>query len=247
VAHGGPWEPDPQAPRGRFKLWLCLMGLLALAILALVRAFPEAIRTRDDWAAVAYGVGFMVLLSGGVFRLRSGQLIQHLRHLAIWAGLVAIFVVGFAYRDLFADAGQRLRLAFSTGAPVSVGEHEIAIPRDESGAYLVVGAVNGQRVRFMVDTGATDIVLSPDDARRAGVDVDALRFDRQAETANGLGYGAVHRIRQLEIGPVRLTDVDVTVNQSPMSVSLLGMSFLHRLESFEFRGGKLVMRWRGAP
>jgi aspartyl protease family protein len=247
VTHGGPWEPNPQAPRGRFKLWLCLMAVLALAVLALVRAFPEAIRTRNDWAAVGYSVALLVVFSAGVFRLRSGQLIQHLRHLAIWAGLIAVFVVGFAYRDLFADAGQRLRLVFSSGDPVQVGEHEIAIPRDESGAYLVVGLVNGQRVRFMVDTGATDIVLSPDDARRAGVEVDALRFDRQAETANGPGYGAVHRIQQLEIGPVRLMDVEVTVNQAPMSISLLGMNFLHRLESFEFRDGKLIMRWRGAP
>lgn len=154
-----------------------------------------------------------------------------------------MLAVGYVYRAELAEAPQRLRLAFSAGAPVATGEHEIAIPKSEGGGYVVEGRVNGASVRFLIDTGATDTVLSPDDARRAGVDLDRLGFGLPAETANGVGYGAPFR-GTLEVGPIRFDDFPMTINQAPMRRSLLGMSFLSRLESFEVRGDRLVLRWR---
>ncbi|PTT73991.1 TIGR02281 family clan AA aspartic protease, partial [Pseudomonas sp. HMWF010] len=102
----------------------------------------------------------------------------------------------------------------------------------------------GQPVRFLVDTGATDTVLTPDDARRLGIDVDEMTFDRQAETANGPGFGAPWTAERFEVGGIRLRDFPVTVNKTPMSASLLGLSFLDRLESFEARRQTLTLRWR---
>jgi aspartyl protease family protein len=118
------------------------------------------------------------------------------------------------------------------------------VPQGEDGSYGVVARVNGQRVRFVIDTGATDTVLSPDDARRIGVDTGDLRYVVEAETANGVGYGAPYVAKRFEVGPIALADFKLTVNQAPMSVSLLGMSFLGRLESFHFEDHKLILRWR---
>ena len=113
--------------------------------------------------------------------------------------------------------------------------------------FELVGKVNGQRVRFLVDTGATDTVLSPDDARRIGIDVDQLHFVQAAETANGKGYGAAYAAKRLEVGPIAFDNFALVVNRAPMSSSLLGLSFLNRLESFQVRDGQLVLRWREAP
>jgi aspartyl protease family protein len=99
-------------------------------------------------------------------------------------------------------------------------------------------------VRFIVDTGATGVVLSPDDARRIGVDMAGLRYTEVAETANGIGYGAPLTADRLEVGPIAMSDFKMSVNQAPMSASLLGMSFLRRLESFRVEDHKLVLRWR---
>jgi aspartyl protease family protein len=71
----------------------------------------------------------------------------------------------------------------------------------------------------------------------------ALDFGLSAETANGVGYGAPIRAT-LEVGPIDLADFPMTVNQAPMRRSLLGMSFLNRLQSFEVRGDTLILRWR---
>lgn len=241
----GPWKPDPpeqpQAPApepGRPVLWLLFIAAIVGIVIAMARAFPEAVRTPDDWSSVIYGLGLVVLVSSGLFRIRDRlQVMQHLRYAAIWAAIVAVLALGFAYADEVEGVTHRVRIAFSGGAPVATGERELVVPRDETGSFVIVAQVDGQRVRFLVATGATETVFSPDDARRLGVDPDALRYDRQSETANGLGYGASHVVERLEVGAIRFDAFPMVVNKAPMSTSLLGMSFLDRLESYEVRDG----------
>ena len=245
----GPWAPAPPKPvraRGRSLLWLGFGAALAGLVAALAHAFPEAVQTRGDWARVAYAAGLLVLVSAGLFRSGRAMRPQHLRHAAIWALVISGLALGFAYRDELAGVPQHLRLAFSAGDPVVTGEHELVVPQAEDGGFVVVGRVNGERVRFLVDTGASDTVLSPADARRLGLDVDSLSYAHAAETANGLGYGAAVVVDRLEVGPIARADFKVMVNQAPMSSSLLGLSFLNRLESFQVRDRKLILRWRDA-
>ncbi|HSE74455.1 MAG TPA: TIGR02281 family clan AA aspartic protease, partial [Dongiaceae bacterium] len=91
------------------------------------------------------------------------------------------------------------------------------------------------------DTGATDIVLAPRDARRIGIDPDSLEFNRFAETANGTVRGAAIRLDSLEVGPITLNQVPATVNGADMSESLLGMAFLSRLHGWRVEGGELTL------
>ncbi|WP_293902733.1 TIGR02281 family clan AA aspartic protease [Phenylobacterium sp.] len=247
----GPWDIEPPKPapapmRRRPWLWLLFVVALGGIVAALARAFPEALRTRDDWASVGYSAGVLILLASGLARFRREAVGRYLRHAAIWVAIVAVLALGLAYREELAGVPQRLRLAFSPGAPVTTGDHELVIPQNDQGGFVVVGKVNGQRVRFVVDTGATDTVLSPDDARRLGIPVDSLAYESEAETANGTGYGAPYAVQSLEIGPIAMGDFKLTINKAPISSSLLGLSFLNRLESFEFRGRKLILKWRDA-
>jgi aspartyl protease family protein len=119
---------------------------------------------------------------------------------------------------------------------------ELVITADENGEFVVYGRVDGAPVKFVVDTGATDIVLAPQDAKRLGIDLDGLNFTSQFETANGVGRGAPSTVESLVIGPIRLTHVPVSINQAPMDSSLLGMAFLRQLQSFSVTGRKLTLR-----
>jgi aspartyl protease family protein len=193
--------------------------------------------------ALAYSLGVVALVSTALLRLRRGALAQHLRHAAIWIVIVAVLALAYAFAGDLQGVSRRLALAFSAGDPVRTAERELVIPQDESGGYSVVARVDGHRVVFLVDTGASETVLSPDDARRLGVAVDALSYDYAAETANGVGYGAPYAAGALEVGPIRMQDFAMTINQAPMSRSLLGLSFLDRLKSFEVRDRKLILRW----
>lgn len=213
-------------------------------MLALTRIFPEAMRTQDDWSNVAYFSALLVVVTAGALRAVQGGLVRHLRHAAIWVALAAVAALGFAYREELAGVPRHLQLAFSTGRAVTVGDHELEIPQDDQGAFEVIGRVDGQPVRFLIDTGASDTVLSPADARRLGIDPGKLRYDEEAETANGRGYAAPYVVRRLEVGPIALENFRVAINQAPMNGSLLGLSFLNRLASFEIHGRKLFLKWR---
>jgi len=250
----GPWDqpeaPPPArpassgVPRHRLWLWLGLLAGLGALAFALWRAFPEAMRTGDDKADLVYQIGVVVLVSTALLRGLRGSIGQHLKYVAIWSGIIAVLALGYAYRAELAEVPQRLKLAFNVGTPMAVGERTLVVPQGEGGHYVVDGRVNGQRVRFMVDTGATETVLSPDDARRLGIPIDTLNYGYETETANGKGYAAAYDASSLEIGSIKLEGFRVMVNKAPMSGSLLGMSFLKRLDAFEFRDRQMILKWR---
>lgn len=246
----GPWDFDePPAPRprrapARAWLWLLLLAGLGGVVAALFRAFPEAIQTPGDWSDLAWALALILLLTTGVFRLGRGAITQHLRYAAIWTALAGVLALGYAYRDELARVPQRLQLAFGTGYPIATAEHEVIVPQDARGAFVLNARVNGQPVRFIVDTGATDTVLSPAAAQRLGVDLDKVDFKESAETANGMGYGASFTAQRLDVGPIAFANFPMIINQAPMTSSLLGLSFLNRLESFEIRDRKLILKWR---
>ena len=250
----GPWDqpesppPAPSArsavPRHRLWLWLGLLAAIAALAFALYRAFPEAMRTGDDKADLVYQIGVVVLVSTALLRGLRGSVGQHLKYAALWSGLIAVLALGYAYRAELAEVPRRLKLAFNVGTPVAVGERTLVVPQGDDGHYVVDGLVNGQRVRFMVDTGATETVLSQDDARRLGIPVDTLNYGYEVETANGKGYSAAYDATSLAIGAIKLEGFRVMVNKAPMNGSLLGMSFLKRLDAFEFRDRQMILKWR---
>ncbi len=251
----GPWEQadaEPAArpvatstvPRHRLWLWLGLLAAVGALALALHRAYPEAIQTNDDKASLFLRLGMVVLVSTALLRGLQGSLSQYLKYVAIWTGVIAALALGYAYRAELASVPRKLQLAFNVGTPVAVGERTLVVPQGEDGSYVVDGLVNGKRVRFVVDTGATATVLSPADARRVGVPVDTLDYGYESETANGKGYSAAYDATRLEVGSIKLEGFRVMVNKTPMSMSLLGMSFLQRLDAFEFRDRQLILKWR---
>jgi aspartyl protease family protein len=166
------------------------------------------------------------------------------RNIAIWGIIAAVLAVGYAYRDELGSIGSRVQSELMPGEPVqSAGAHVLTLTQDDAGDFYVYGAANGTRIRFLVDTGASDIVLSPADARRLGIDMSALHFVSGFETANGVGAGARTTLDTLSVGTIQLWNVPVSINRTDMHASLLGMAFLKRLKAFEFSGRKLTFRW----
>jgi aspartyl protease family protein len=119
----------------------------------------------------------------------------------------------------------------------------VTIPADGSGHFYVEAAVNGTRVRMMVDTGATGVVLSKEDARRIGFNPQPSDFTARSETANGIVVVAPIMLKEVAVGGVLVSDVPAIVHpDSRFQGSLLGMSFLSKLSHVEVRAGRLVLR-----
>ncbi|HEY1961181.1 MAG TPA: TIGR02281 family clan AA aspartic protease [Rhizomicrobium sp.] len=223
-------------------MWIALMLAVALGLFELARLFPGAI-TKEDQPYLVYMAGWLALLSAGFVFARRVRFGEAARNIAIWIAVAAVLVLGYSYRDVLSSAGTRMRSEFMPGDPVSVAPYTMVLTQDENGDFYVFGNANGARVRFLLDTGASDIVLAPADARRLGIDVATLNYVPGYETANGIGAGARVTLNTLSVGRFTLWNVPVDVNRTDMHASLLGMAFLKRMKSFEFRGRELILRW----
>lgn len=128
-------------------------------------------------------------------------------------------------------------------AAADQGWHRVEIAARADGHFVVDAAVDGVPVRFLVDSGATTVVLASEAARRLGLVGGRLRYTHKVTTANGVVRAAPVRLRELRIGQLALRDVEAAVLETPLQTSLLGMSFLRRLERWEVRDGRLVLYW----
>ena len=128
--------------------------------------------------------------------------------------------------------------AAETGPAVNT----LVYPANEQGHIILDAAVDGASVRFLVDTGASLVTLTPADAEAAGVTPRELVFNHRVSTANGSARMAPVTLREVRIGQLSIHDVPASVLEN-LNISLLGMSFLSRLQSYEMRDGKLTIAW----
>jgi aspartyl protease family protein len=113
----------------------------------------------------------------------------------------------------------------------------------EGGHYIVTASINGNDIRVIVDTGASAVALSYQDAERAGLHPRNLTYDVPVQTANGVGMAARVTLREVEIDTVRVDDVQGMVLQDgALNGTLLGMSFLGKLRSFQVENGRLILK-----
>ncbi|HEY5412847.1 MAG TPA: TIGR02281 family clan AA aspartic protease [Caulobacteraceae bacterium] len=130
--------------------------------------------------------------------------------------------------------------ATDAGPPADGRAAEIA--KSSDGHYWAEAQVNGQRVRFLVDTGATAVALTADDATRLGLDPKTLRYAYQVMTASGQARAAEVKLASISIAGARVNDVDALVIEHGLPASLLGMTYLGRLSRFEATKTALILR-----
>lgn len=121
--------------------------------------------------------------------------------------------------------------------------NELALPRGPGGHYFLTAQVNGVDMTFLVDTGATDVALGAEHAKKLRLQLQDKDYTKRYRTANGIVRGAPVALRQVQAGRLRLRDVEASVLDGPLDMPLLGMSFLNRLKGYEVRGDKLVLRF----
>ncbi|HEY0301735.1 MAG TPA: TIGR02281 family clan AA aspartic protease [Rhizomicrobium sp.] len=239
-----PWRRDAAPPPhpARVYLWFGLLLAIGVGVWALFKLFPEVNLSEMDTAWLVRLTAVLALAMSGLVFARQFRLRESLRNIAIWVAIAAVLALGYSFRDVLGEAGSRVRGEFLPTEPRAAGDGAVVLSETENGDYQATGEVNGVRVRFAIDTGASDIVLSREDATRAGIDTAALAYTRETGTANGIGHGAETVVDSLALGPIAFEHVRVMVNDAPLGTSLLGMAFLRRLKSFEFKDHKLYLR-----
>jgi len=126
--------------------------------------------------------------------------------------------------------------------PRDVGVRSLSIPRDPRGHFQTEGRIEGQRIGFMVDTGASVIALNEKSAARFGLRPSRADYNATVTTANGTIKAARTRLAMVDIGGIVVRDVDAMVlPDEALSENLLGLSFLGKLKRFEYANGKMVL------
>ncbi len=187
----------------------------------------------DNFARLAFLLLLLVAVGGWViveFRNRMGQALR----MAMAWGLIFVGVV--AGYGLWSD----IRQDILPQQMVSEGG-EIAVPRAEDGHYYLTLQINGTPVVFMADTGASNMVLSREDARSLGIEPESLQYLGEASTANGIVRTARVTLPRVELGPFRNEDFQAFVNDGEMEGSLLGMDYLGQFR-LEIAENRLVLR-----
>lgn len=190
--------------------------------------------TEVDYGRLIYLVLLGMVVAGYFFAQNRRDLPKVVQQGAIWA---LIFVGVIAGYGMWGD----IRQTVAPRQMVQADAGLIEVPRQPDGHFYLTVEVNGTPVDFVVDTGASDVVLSRADAARVGLDPDALAYTGRALTANGTVQTAPVRLDSLRLGPYEDTRVRASVNGGEMDGSLLGMSYLERFARIEISGGRLVL------
>jgi aspartyl protease family protein len=143
------------------------------------------------------------------------------------------------------DQGPELRRAeTAVSSPKTDDDADTAaeVTKSSDGHYWAEAQVNGQAVKFLVDTGATAVALTEEDAQRLGLDTMALKYRYQVTTASGQIRAAPVKLASVSVAGARVTNVDALVIEKGLSTSLLGMSYLGRLSRFEATPRALILR-----
>lgn len=189
----------------------------------------------DSQARLFYLMLLGCFIAVGVFSQYRRRLSQAMQHAAIWVLIFmgAVLLVGFA---------EPLKRQLFESDTMQVDRQTVALRRGTDGHFYATLEVNGSNLRFLVDTGASDIVLSKRDAQRAGIETDQLDFFGSASTANGTVRIAPVRLESVRLGDFEDQNVRATVNGGELDISLLGMSYLDRYSGFEVNGDQLLLR-----
>jgi aspartyl protease family protein len=225
-------------------LWILLAGLV-IALLILIARHAEGTVgpfSTDEFGSLVYKIALLVFLGGAALTLFRHRFTQALTAALLWIVIGLILVVAYSYRFELHDVGQRVLTELVPGYVAGRGR-TVEVARAGTGDFAVTAQVNGARVALVLDTGANAVVLTRDDAKAAGLPLEVLAYTVSVDTANGRTRAAPVTLDRVAIGGLVERSIEALVVQpGQLKTSLLGMSFLNRLQSWEVRGDRLLLR-----
>jgi aspartyl protease family protein len=225
-------------------LWI-LLAVLTIALLILVLRQNEtalAELAHLDTSSLETKIMALALVGMIALALFRQRFSHALESVLIWIVVVLLLLLGYTYRFELHDVGERVLAELMPGRAATRGR-TVEIARGGGGSFSVGTQVNGARIAMVLDTGASAVVLTQEAARAAGLPLEVLNYSVNVDTANGRARAAPVTLDRLSIGGITERSVPALIAQAgQLRTSLLGMSFLNRLESWEVRGDRLVMR-----
>lgn len=228
----------------RFVIFIIVFGAAALFLFGETAHQTIGISGDQTAALIATGL-FAVVISAGVFGsgIGFGKIIKQL---SIWFLIIVGLTAGYEYRYELQDVANRVGGGLLPGSAISTlsddGMLTVAITK-RGNHFLTNGTINDVDQRFIVDTGASTIVLTNESAQNSGIPVEDLSYSVRVSTANGSTNAAAVRLERVTIGDIERQNLQALIAQpGDLEVNLLGMNFLDTLTGFDVRGDRLLLR-----
>jgi aspartyl protease family protein len=198
--------------------------------------------SQPQFAQLIVLVVLAIVFAAGAFSRRQ-KFSTIVANVAVWAGIFVAALVGYTYREDIKGVAARVFGELSpTSAIIDSRNGTASFTRGIDGHYLVATTVNGVAMPLLFDTGASAVVLSYADAKKAGIDVAALTFNTPVTTANGTGRAAVVTLDTMDVGGIKRRHVPAFVaDRGALEGSLLGMTFLETLSRYSVTGDRLEL------
>jgi aspartyl protease family protein len=191
--------------------------------------------TEDALLRLVYLSVLGAAIVAGVFAAYRGRMATGIQHALVWVLIILGLVAVYGLRE-------DLMAALLPGMAVERQEGDaLVLRRASDGHFHLRAEVNGAPVEFLVDTGASDLVLSRRDAERAGLDLESLNYTQRAMTANGPVAIAPIRLERVEVAGIAAQDVPAVVGSEGLFGSLMGMSYLDRWSRVTVEGDRMIL------
>lgn len=194
----------------------------------------------DQAVHFIYLIGVLVLVVSAL-AVRRIPIAQGLKMFIGWVLIFGAAFVVFTLKDEFLALGNRVLVETRGGVVEETASGELRVRQAPDGHFWVTAQVNGEDVRFLIDSGATTTSISRDTARRVGIEPRS-GFQAMVQTANGIVMVDRGRAERLKVGPIERRDVAVHISDAFGDMNVIGMNFLSTLSAWGVEGRTLVLR-----
>jgi aspartyl protease family protein len=229
-------------------LWI-VIAALGLTVVALAMRHQEGTIAGldvDQFARIAYLLALLVLVTGFGYFFYHSRIGEMIRATLFWGMIVLMLALVYSYRFELETISGRVLSELLVSRPQTITSSDgvtVQVARARGGDFSVQAQVNGAAVNMLVDTGASSVVLTQEAAKAANLPLDLLKYDVLVETASGRTRAAAVVLDRVAVGGIVERRVPALISApGDLKTSLLGMSFLNRLQSFEVSGGRLMLR-----
>lgn len=215
----------------KFLLFISFSTILLLGLFKILpNKFPELNLYNESFASIF--VSIIILLTLFYYFLKTHGVKAAMVKILIWKVIFYIIIICYAFRFELQYAGYRVLAVLIPSYSWTNEQGQIMISRSEDGHFYTSAQVNGIDIKFMIDTGASDVALTKEAAKALKFDLSTLKFSKVYSTANGISSAAPVILTRFKIGSKIFESVNAHVGSGDLDISLLGMSVIGRFKGF---------------
>jgi aspartyl protease family protein len=196
--------------------------------------------TSHEWSNVIYILILVALLIMG-FSRKDLPIKKIFEFTGLWIVFALVALVLYSYRFEFFEVKDRVLSDLFPSKAINKNHKQLVLNIAQDGHYYLNVKIKNNEVRFMIDTGASDVVIDEKIALKLGYDLKKINYNKVFQTANGQSYGASISFDEVDVSGVKFYNVQASITNSDLVIPLLGMSFLQKFYKYEFFRDKLIL------